>query len=104
MPAPMPVPSAGPGAYNQFQYPGAGMGSGMLRGLSMMGAGMPQPRISAAPVPQMVQPRQPQMMMVTVPAGVYPGQSLQLRTPAGTLVQVQVPQGCRPGSQFQIRV
>ena len=97
------LPGSAPGAvgssiYNQFQYPGASMLSNFSRGHSMMGAGMPQPRISPAPV------RQRQVMMVTVPNGVYAGQNLQLRTPNGQLVQVQVPQGCGPGSQFQIQV
>ena len=67
-PAPVSVPRAGPGAYNQFQYPG----NQMMRGYSMMGAGMPQPRIAPAPMPAApqipIQPARQQTMMVTVPA------------------------------------
>jgi len=37
---------------------------------------------------------------VTVPAGVMPGQVLQVQTPEGLMVQVAVPAGAVPGSTF----
>jgi hypothetical protein len=44
------------------------------------------------------------LMSVTIPAGVFPGQQLQLMTPDGRTVQVQVPQNMAPGMTFQIQV
>ena len=41
-------------------------------------------------------------MMVTVPAGVAPGQMLQVVAAGGRPVQVIVPQGMLPGQQFAV--
>lgn len=43
-----------------------------------------------------------QMMLVTVPPGVAPGQTLQISTPSGQLVQVAVPAGVLQGQQFHV--
>jgi len=50
---------------------------------------------------QMIPPAQ--MLSVTVPAGVMPGQQLQVQAPTGPVL-VQVPQGMGPGSVFQVQV
>ena len=51
---------------------------------------MNQPLISA-----------PQMVMITVPDGVIPGQDLQVKHPiTGSLMIVKVPPGLYPGQQF----
>ena len=67
------------------------------------------------PPPQQAQPVQQQQQIqtvvatpvggarqvsVTVPAGVAPGQVLQIQTPDGLMVQVAVPAGACPGSTF----
>jgi len=44
--------------------------------------------------------RKRQMLRVSVPAGVVPGQMIQVRTPYGRLLRVRVPRGHGPGSQF----
>ena len=44
-----------------------------------------------------------QLMVVTVPQGVSPGQPLLIQA-NGQQLQVVVPQGCLPGSQFQVQV
>lgn len=44
------------------------------------------------------------MMMVTVPPGVAPGQTLQITSPAGQPMHVQVPQGVLEGHQFQVQM
>ena len=57
--------------------------------------------------PNMVTPvmaPQPTIMNVTVPAGMGPGQQLQMQTPDGRMVQVAVPAGMGPGMTFQIQV
>ena len=43
-------------------------------------------------------------MQVTVPAGVSPGEMVQIQTPSGQMVQAQVPAGLQPGQAFQIEL
>jgi len=48
--------------------------------------------------------RVPQMMVVTCPAGVGPGQWVQMRAPDGNPCNVAVPPGVHPGQQFEVQV
>jgi hypothetical protein len=43
-------------------------------------------------------------MEVQCPAGVGPGQMVQIQDPSGQTVQVMVPAGVAPGQMFQIQV
>ena len=44
------------------------------------------------------------VLTVTVPAGVLPGQVIQIQAPDGRIVNVTVPPQCGPGSSFQVQV
>ena len=44
------------------------------------------------------------MMQVQVPAGVSPGQMLQVASPSGQMMQVAVPAGVSAGQMIQIQV
>jgi len=41
-------------------------------------------------------------LVVSVPAGVKPGQKMQMQTPDGYTMQVAVPASARPGQQLQV--
>jgi len=41
-------------------------------------------------------------MMVTLPAGMMPGQQLQVQAPNGQSMIVTVPEGVYPGGQFGV--
>ena len=41
-------------------------------------------------------------MLVTVPAGTSPGETVCITTPAGVQMQVVVPSGVAEGEQFQV--
>ena len=43
-----------------------------------------------------------QHVIVTIPAGVAPGQQLQARAPDGQLLQIQVPASKGPGESLQV--
>ena len=63
----------------------------------------------AAPMQQQQQPQQPQqpagqVMQVTCPPGVSPGQQVQVQGPNGQVMAVQVPAGVGPGMTFQVQV
>jgi len=60
------------------------------------------PPPAAAPTPPPA-PRAPVTMQIQIPAGVGPGQVLQVQAPDGRVLQVQVPQGAAPGSMIQIQ-
>ena len=45
-----------------------------------------------------------QMMQVSVPAGVKPGQQFSVQTPGGGQMQVTCPEGVEEGSAIQIQV
>ena len=47
-------------------------------------------------------PQAPQTMLVTVPAGTSPGETVCTTTPAGVQMQVVVPSGVAEGEQFQV--
>jgi hypothetical protein len=66
------------------------------------------PHSSAPTMSYVVQaaPAQPQMqlMNVTVPGGVGPGNQMQIRTPQGQVYTVTVPPGAFPGHTFQVQL
>lgn len=73
----------------------------MINGFAQM---QPTAPLAHAPPPQygaMAAGGQKKRIMVTVPAGVVPGQMVQASTPEGTQIQVAVPAGVGPGQQFQ---
>jgi hypothetical protein len=45
-----------------------------------------------------------QQMMVTIPAGVAPGQTFPVQTPDGRMIQVPLPSGVAPGQQVAIDI
>lgn len=45
-----------------------------------------------------------QTLTVACPAGVVPGQQIQLTLPQGGAVTVAVPPGVSPGQQFQVQI
>jgi hypothetical protein len=60
---------------------------------------------TSLPQLQQQQPQQqPQLTSVVVPAGVSPGQLLQVRTVDGRMMRVAVPAGHYPGMTFQFQV
>ena len=61
--------------------------------------GTPQPVVTGTPQPE---PQAPQTMLVTVPAGTSPGETVCITTPAGVQMQVVVPSGVAEGEQFQV--
>jgi hypothetical protein len=83
-------------------------------------ANMPMPAVGAQGAPGFQQQQQQQQqqttavppaagsstmtMMVTVPAGAFGGQMIQIQTPSGAMMQVAVPAGLGPGAQFQCAV
>lgn len=81
-------------------------GSQPLRMISLSPMMMMMPMgYSGSAVGQAIQVASPltQMMTVTVPPGVGPGQQLQIQTEQGPM-SVVVPQGVAGGSQFQVQV
>lgn len=60
----------------------------------------PSPSQSPMPAAQSAAPTE-QLMTVTVPDGMGPGQPLQVQTPAG-IMQVTIPDGCGPGAAFEM--
>mmetsp|Transcript_42939 Transcript_42939/g.124145 ORF Transcript_42939/g.124145 Transcript_42939/m.124145 type:complete len:270 (+) Transcript_42939:64-873(+) len=46
----------------------------------------------------------PVTLQIQVPAGVQPGQTIQVQAPDGRLLQVQVPAGVSPGQTLQVQV
>ena len=70
-------------------------------GMAMASPGMVNAMPSAAAVP--IQ-QGAQMMLVTCPHGMQPGQPLQVTAPGGQALQVTVPPGVQPGQQFQVQV
>ena len=63
---------------------------------AVMVTGVPQPGV------QLLQPAAQQTMVVTVPAGVKPGETVCIATPSGVQMQVVVPPGVPEGAQFQV--
>lgn len=47
-------------------------------------------------------PSAPQLMHITVPPGVEPGQTMQVSAPSGLLISVVVPEGAAPDSTFTV--
>ena len=45
----------------------------------------------------------PQLLQITCPQGVFPGQTIHTRTPAGVTLAVTVPAGIMPGMLFNIQ-
>eukprot|EP00936_MAST-01D_sp_MAST-1D-sp1_P000994 g994.t1 len=70
-------------------------------GNAAAGAYRQLPDTTPAPMP-IAQP-QPQLLAITVPQGVVPGQQIQINTAKG-LMQVVVPAGCGPGSTFNVQI
>mmetsp|Transcript_17944 Transcript_17944/g.33250 ORF Transcript_17944/g.33250 Transcript_17944/m.33250 type:complete len:218 (+) Transcript_17944:35-688(+) len=58
--------------------------------------GTAQPQVGATPV------KQPEYIQVTLPAGVYGGQKIQVAAPDGRLNEIIVPDGFGPGSTFTV--
>lgn len=58
--------------------------------------GMPKPQIGAAVA------KQPEYIQVTLPQGVYSGQTIQVAAPDGRLNEIVIPSGFGPGSTFTV--
>ena len=83
--------------------------SGAVGGQAMqMPGGYPQqsyiPNPQGIGAQQMPQENPMQLMVVSVPNSVRPGEHMVVMTPSGHQYIVVVPQGAMPGSQFQICV
>lgn len=67
---------------------------------------MPPQVVTAAPAQLPMEGRQVQgrQMMVTVPAGVAPGQTIAFSTPEGVMQQATVPPGVAPGQMFPVTI
>ena len=71
--------------------------------------GQPVSNLVAVGQPVVAQPAvvmQPAMqeLPVQIPAGVFPGQTIQVQTPSGQTVALQVPAGVQPGQTVMISV
>jgi hypothetical protein len=64
--------------------------------LVLQQGGIAQPQVGATPV------KQPEYIQVTLPAGVYGGQTIQVAAPDGRLNEIVVPNGFGPGSTFTV--
>merc|ERR550514_2379087 len=64
--------------------------------------GTPAPLPIAQARPQQAPPEQ-DLVQVICPAGVAPGQQMQVQAPSGMQLRVTVPQGIRPGQNFLVR-
>lgn len=64
----------------------------------------PMPTAMATAVPVAVATPVQQSMQVTCPAGVRPGQVLQIQGPDGRMLNVEVPSGVQPGQAFSVAV
>jgi len=88
---------------NQMQQQGMPMAQGTVIGQQAVGMPMVQaqgqPAVAIA-IP--IQQPQPQQMMVAIPDGVFPGQTISVQTPNG-LMSVAVPPGAVPGQQITIQ-
>jgi len=69
--------------------------------MPMVVTGVPQYDMQQPGYPSVPQAQQ-QTMLVTVPAGVSPGETVCIATPAGVQMQVIVPPGVAEGGQFQV--
>jgi hypothetical protein len=76
-------------------------------------AAQPQPPPEVTPPEASPQPEQPPvappppqgtLLSITVPAGVQPGQQIQIKAPDGRVLAVTIPEGMPPGSQFQVKI
>ena len=106
------LPYSAPTAKNMQRYPNISAPEtqpGQPPMAQPVGGGSQQQQQQHLPVAQPVQNgnmnqplmAQPQMVMITVPQGLQPGQALQVRHPTtGQLVLVNVPPGLQPGQQF----
>jgi len=64
--------------------------------------GISQPQIGASSYANGKQDTQPQYVQVTLPSGVYGGQTIQVQAPDGRLNEIIVPSGFGPGSSFTV--
>lgn len=64
--------------------------------------GISQPQIGASSYANGKQDNQPQYIQVTLPSGVYGGQTIQVQAPDGRLNEIVVPSGFGPGSSFTV--
>jgi hypothetical protein len=64
--------------------------------------GLAQPQIGASSYGNGKQDKQPQYVQVTLPSGVYGGQTIQVQAPDGRLNEIVVPSGFGPGSSFTV--
>jgi hypothetical protein len=101
------LPYSAPTAKNMQRYPNISAPETQPGQPQHTGGGYQQPQQPPMAQPvhngNMNQPlmAQPQMVMITVPQGLQPGQALQVRHPTtGQLVLVNVPPGLQPGQQF----
>mmetsp|Transcript_16551 Transcript_16551/g.40302 ORF Transcript_16551/g.40302 Transcript_16551/m.40302 type:complete len:248 (+) Transcript_16551:194-937(+) len=68
--------------------------------LVLQQGGMAQPQVGAQAVTGLNKP--PEYIQVTLPDGVYGGQTIQVQAPSGALNEIVVPEGFGPGSTFTV--
>lgn len=64
---------------------------------------MPDP-MTAAPGSSVTANAPRQLMSVTLPGNIVPGQQIQIRSPSGALFMITVPQGCQPGQTITVNL
>jgi len=72
-------------------------------GFAMSPGHVTQPCVATAMAQPIAQPMT-QQVMVTCPAGVQPGDALQVAGPGGQVMQVSVPAGVMGGQQFMVQM
>jgi hypothetical protein len=63
----------------------------------------PAPAPAPLPAPMPAATRQPTLLQITCPQGVYAGQTIYTQTPAGVQLAVTVPPGVQPGMPFNVQ-